>query len=458
MAESPSWVSFYSYAYGEDMRNILKCLISLTTNSSPPLCYTDILENIPSDGERLAATDGGGRRYRFRRPAAMDIFRTRARRARSEERAMHDADASVDSSSVTQGGEQSAGETPEECRITAIDVKKKEGDIYNITESDEKIDPMSNDYIGIIANYFSVGLMIGGSTSLLYPILIVKTGATASLMTASYAVVMLFWSYKIVFGFLSDCFPIFGYKRKPYITIGWLFCAGVLLSLAHEGADVDPRHLVIMLSLANMGYVWADVAADGFMVWVAHREPIEKRGKMQTLVYSVNKLGQIAINVLILFGFSGPKMNCVGYQPDPAIPCTSKIQITKRVDMDLYQRNPNGWCYEKCHQATFDWDLSIPEFAISICFVIAASLPLYLRLKEDKVAPTRKKEFLMNFWSQIKRKACWQIILYGMISHITFGVMNGELTLGYSCVPLGNSLLTKSCLPVTFRILMPLCI
>ena len=60
--------------------------------------YTDILENIPSDGERLAATDGGGRRYRFRRPAAMDIFCTRARRARSEERAMHDADASVDSS------------------------------------------------------------------------------------------------------------------------------------------------------------------------------------------------------------------------------------------------------------------------------------------------------------------------------------------------------------------------
>ena len=59
--------------------------------------------------------------------------------------------------------------------------------------------------------------------------------------------------------------------------IQWLFCAGVLLSLAHEGNNVDPRHLVIMLSLANMGYVWADVAADGFMVWVAHREPIEKR-------------------------------------------------------------------------------------------------------------------------------------------------------------------------------------
>mmetsp|Transcript_25112 Transcript_25112/g.45247 ORF Transcript_25112/g.45247 Transcript_25112/m.45247 type:complete len:491 (-) Transcript_25112:339-1811(-) len=191
-----------------------------------------------------------------------------------------------------------------------------------------------------------------------------------------------------------------------------------------EGDDVDPRNLVIMLALANMGYVWADVAADGFMVWVAHREPIEKRGKMQTLVYSMEILGQIAINVILLFGFSGPKMNCPGYESDPSVPCTTNIYVTKRVDPEMYQSNPYGWCYEMCNEATFDWDMSIPEFALSICFVIAASIPLYLRLKEDKVKAGPKMEFLRNFWTQIKRRACWQIILYGMISHITFGVMN----------------------------------
>jgi hypothetical protein len=140
----------------------------------------------------------------------------------------------------------------------------------------------------------------------------------------------------------------------------WLFCAGVLIALANEGDDVDPRSIVLMLALANLGYVWADVAADGFMVWIAHREPIEKRGKMQTLVYSMNKLGQIFINILILFGFSGPEMNCAGFEPDPDIPCTTNIYVTQRVDPELYQSNPNGWCYQKCHQATFDWDLGIP--------------------------------------------------------------------------------------------------
>jgi len=266
--------------------------------------------------------------------------------------------------------------------------------------------------------------MIGGSTSLLYPVLIVKAGATASLMTASYAVVMLFWSYKIVFGFLSDCFPIFGYKRKPYIVIGWCFCAAVLIALAKEGNDIDPRHLVIMFALANMGYVWADVASDGFMVWIAHREPIEKRGKMQTLVYSMNKLGQIAINLIILFGFSGPEMNCPGFESDLQVPCTQNIYVIKRVDQELYLNNPYSWCYQMCNDATFEWDLSIPEFAISICFVIFASIPLYLRLKEAKVKAEPRIEFLSKFWSQLKRRAAWQVILYGMISHITFGVMN----------------------------------
>ena len=66
------------------------------------------------------------------------------------------------------------------------------------------------------------------------------------------------------------------------------------------------------------------------------------------------------------------------------------------------------------------------DFAISICFVIAASIPLYLRIKEEKVKAEPRMEFVRKFWTQLQSRACWQIILYGMISHITFGVMNGK--------------------------------
>mmetsp|Transcript_27271 Transcript_27271/g.55681 ORF Transcript_27271/g.55681 Transcript_27271/m.55681 type:complete len:693 (-) Transcript_27271:288-2366(-) len=393
----------------------------------------DILENIPSDSERQSVSDAPNRTrfggFRFRRPASFTIFRAHGMAA-SEARAAGDVSSLTfqehgESSSRKGPHRQSAGEDSDEKQAAALMVKHS-SDIYNISGSveDEEIDPLSNDYVGIIANYFSVGLMIGGSTSLLYPVLIVQGGATSSLMTASYAVVMAFWSYKIFFGFLSDCFPILGYKRKPYIVIGWFFCASVLIVLAKEGNDVDPSHMVMMFATANAGYVMADVAADGFMVWVAHREPIEKRGKMQTLVYSMNKLGQIAINILILLGFSGPLMNCAGYEPDPRVPCTDSPQVIKRVEKHLLEASPTEWCYEMCHASTFDWDLSIPEFALSICFVIAASIPLYLRLKEDKVKAEPRGQFLHAFWKQLQRRAAWQVILYGMISHITFGVMN----------------------------------
>lgn len=209
----------------------------------------DILENIPSDTERRAVTDVERQRsIRLRRPASFTIFRSRQR---PDEGVSEEEMASV-------VGEQAAGEEPEEKRrIGVLDNKDKDA-IYNIS-TDEELNPLSNDYIGIIANYFSVGIMVGGSTSLLYPVLIVKGGASASLMTASYAIVMVFWSYKIIFGFLSDCFPIAGYKRKPYIVLGWLFCFGVLVCLALEGNDIDPRKLVIMLAIANMGYVWVSM-------------------------------------------------------------------------------------------------------------------------------------------------------------------------------------------------------
>lgn len=107
---------------------------------------SDILE-IPSDSERRAATDGGATRreggYVFRRPASFRIFR---RRADTDGYDDGSADGSVDTNLRTVMMSQSAGEDPEECKIAAIDVQKKEGDIYNISShDDEQIDPLSND-------------------------------------------------------------------------------------------------------------------------------------------------------------------------------------------------------------------------------------------------------------------------------------------------------------------------
>lgn len=158
------------------------------------------------------------------------------------------------------------------------------------------------------------------------------------------------------------------------------------------------------------------------------------------------KLGHVVINVVILLGMSGPKMNCPGYEPNDEVGCTTDCDVLKRVDprilnpnvtsmlcgnssltynaTDLFENATSDWCHEQCANATLKWDLPIPYFALSSCLVITASLPLHVRLKEDRTTPLEPNKFLLQFWGQIQRRATWQLILYGVISHTTFGVQN----------------------------------
>ena len=61
-----------------------------------------------------------------------------------------------------------------------------------------------------------------------YPLdLYASEGQQATLLL----VVMLPATLKIIFGFLSDNYPIFGYRRKSYMMIGWLFVTFIMLVL-----------------------------------------------------------------------------------------------------------------------------------------------------------------------------------------------------------------------------------
>ena len=94
----------------------------------------------------------------------------------------------------------------------------------------------------------------------------IQNGVTSTFVSAAVNLVTVFWSYKIVFGFLSDCFPLLGYKKKSYVVLGWLLCAIMLIVLAGMGSGVSPTNLVLMLTFANLGYVMADEVADGYIV------------------------------------------------------------------------------------------------------------------------------------------------------------------------------------------------
>lgn len=75
-----------------------------------------------------------------------------------------------------------------------------------------------------------------------------------------------------------------------------------------------------------------------------------------------------------------------------------------------------------CDQADFVFWLSIPQFIWIIATVNIISLPAYFLLYEEKRAPEKAKVVLSTFWKALKKKAVWMLVLYTMVSSITFNV------------------------------------
>ena len=95
-------------------------------------------------------------------------------------------------------------------------------------------------------------------------------GATEAQQTTMSILSILPASLKIIFGFLSDNFPIFGYRRKPYMILDWILTSlsyGILLlttdlSLSKNDDDDDeeivvPQNAPSILFLSLMTFLFS---------------------------------------------------------------------------------------------------------------------------------------------------------------------------------------------------------
>lgn len=98
-------------------------------------------------------------------------------------------------------------------------------------------------------------------------------------MSATMGILALPWTIKPLYGFLSDGFPIFGYRRRSYLVlagaIGFLSYASLAWGLGGGGTDgstdVSTSNMaltstVISLLLSSASIAMADVVADGIVV------------------------------------------------------------------------------------------------------------------------------------------------------------------------------------------------
>jgi hypothetical protein len=128
------------------------------------------------------------------------------------------------------------------------------------------------------------------------------------------------------------------------------------------------------------GYLMADVCADGMVVELAQREPLEIRGRTQTVIYTTRYLANILASILVAFCFNGEE-----------------------------------------YGGDFDFSLSFPMLMLIVAIVLVPMVPLtWFFIFEEKSAQYHKsfKHYMCELWDIVQTRAVYQYIAYQFFSGI----------------------------------------
>ncbi|GLU23626.1 hypothetical protein SLE2022_396170 [Rubroshorea leprosula] len=107
------------------------------------------------------------------------------------------------------------------------------------------------------------------------------------------------WSIKPLYGILSDCIPIKGRKRIPYLVISTVMSLVPWLML---GLNATTRstiwHLTILLTVQNLGSAMADVVVDAMIAEATRFERASFAGDLQSTSWLAMALGGICGSLL----------------------------------------------------------------------------------------------------------------------------------------------------------------
>mmetsp|Transcript_11523 Transcript_11523/g.14959 ORF Transcript_11523/g.14959 Transcript_11523/m.14959 type:complete len:517 (-) Transcript_11523:204-1754(-) len=245
---------------------------------------------------------------------------------------------------------------------------------------DEDTEWMTNTWhpanIAIPLSYFCVGFALNFLTTPTTYYMVHILDASAAQQSVVRTMQSLPWSFKLAYGFLSDCVPINGMRRKPYFILGWTIYIVCHLSLA---ALITPniQWLTFLLFLGTVGYMMSDVMTDAIVVERSKYESEEARGNIQAQGYIIRFIGSIL----------GSALGALLY-------------------------NKDSW----------GWGLSTPQiFALNafVPFVVLYPSMAYLRETSLDQEPQPITQQCQAIWKAVQKRNIWQpmtfIYLYNVL-------------------------------------------
>ncbi|KAG7398515.1 hypothetical protein PHYBOEH_010972 [Phytophthora boehmeriae] len=193
----------------------------------------------------------------------------------------------------------------------------------------------SRQNVGILIQYGALGVINGTIYGLVYPLLNNYLRMSGTATASARVLVRIPWTFRMFFGILSDCYPVFGYRRRPYMAFGWIFATICLLLMAifptgdpyygdpdlayvaaanltsdqieliNEDAPDAGTKFILLMILTNLGMAMAIAASDGVVIELAQREPEATRGSALTMMQVFKQVMSIFSSAMVGFGLNG---------------------------------------------------------------------------------------------------------------------------------------------------------
>ena len=106
------------------------------------------------------------------------------------------------------------------------------------------------------------------------------------------------WSFKIIYGFLSDNFLIFGTRRKGHILMNIGLCILTMLGIMFAGEHQGKYFITVCVTLCQMTMAYNDTVTDGLTVQATKIGHEEFSESVNSLAYILGAFGQIAGTII----------------------------------------------------------------------------------------------------------------------------------------------------------------
>nr|QPI16798.1 MAG: BT1 family protein [Virus NIOZ-UU159] len=101
------------------------------------------------------------------------------------------------------------------------------------------------------------------------------------------------WIIKPLYGFISDTYPLFGYKRKGYLILSGLLSSSSWLTMSYlVNNNYDVKYIsIFLLTLSSLGIAFSDVLVDAIVVTKSKNK--ELSGSLQSICWTSSSIGSI---------------------------------------------------------------------------------------------------------------------------------------------------------------------